>query len=277
MWQAVAFSLTCSAHDLEEFIMSDIINIRQVTKTFGEELAIVTALENVSLSIKEGEFVVFLGPSGCGKSTLLRMLAGLSSVSSGTIKVDGRQVDGRDPSVGMVFQSYTSFPWLTIEENIGFGLELSKVNRERIRSKVNVMLERVALAKFAKSYPSQLSGGMQQRVAIARALAVDPRILLMDEPFGALDALTRVEMQTLLLDLCAQDQKTVVFVTHDIDEAMLLADRIVVFSPHPGQIADIIDVDIPHPRTIEQTEREDFTQLRHRLRRLLFSMVRKAG
>ncbi|MFQ6163893.1 ABC transporter ATP-binding protein [Sinorhizobium meliloti] len=256
--------------------MSDIINIRQVTKNFGEGPAMVIALENVSLSIKEGEFVVFLGPSGCGKSTLLRMLAGLSSVSAGLIKIDGRPVDGRDPSVGMVFQSYTSFPWLTVEENIGFGLDLAKTGRS-IKTKVHTMLDRVALTKFAKSYPSQLSGGMQQRVAIARALAVDPRILLMDEPFGALDALTRVEMQTLLLDLCAQDQKTVVFVTHDIDEAMLLADRIVVFSPHPGRIAEIIDVDIPHPRKIEQTEREDFTHLRHKLRRLLFSMARKAA
>ncbi|MDX0415041.1 ATP-binding cassette domain-containing protein [Sinorhizobium medicae] len=257
--------------------MSDIINIRQVTKTFGEGSAMVTALENVSLSIKEGEFVVFLGPSGCGKSTLLRMLAGLSSTSAGSLTIEGRPVEGRDPSVGMVFQSYTSFPWLTVAENIGFGLDLAKADRATTRAKVHTMLERVALAKFAKSYPSQLSGGMQQRVAIARALAVDPRILLMDEPFGALDALTRVEMQTLLLDLCAQDRKTVVFVTHDIDEAMLLADRIVVFSPHPGRIAEIIDVDIPHPRTIDQTEREDFTHLRHRLRQLLFSMARKAA
>jgi len=257
--------------------MSDIINICRVTKTFGEGSAMVTALENVSLSIKEGEFVVFLGPSGCGKSTLLRMLAGLSSASAGAISIESRLVDGRDPSVGMVFQSYTSFPWLTVDENIGFGLNLAKNNKATTKAKVNTMLDRVALTKFATVYPSQLSGGMQQRVAIARALAVDPRILLMDEPFGALDALTRVEMQTLLLDLCAQDQKTVVFVTHDIDEAMLLADRIVVFSPHPGRIAEIIDVNIPHPRTIEQTEREDFTQLRHKLRRLLFSMARKVA
>lgn len=205
------------------------------------------------------------------------MLAGLSSASAGTVTIDGRPVEGRDPSVGMVFQSYTSFPWLTVEENIGFGLNLAKTDRATRAAKVNTMLERVALKKFSKSYPSQLSGGMQQRVAIARALAVDPRILLMDEPFGALDALTRVEVQTLLLDLCAQDRKIVVFVTHDIDEAMLLADRIVIFSPHPGQIAEIIDVDIPHPRAIEQAERGDFTQLRHRLRLLLFSMARKSA
>lgn len=257
--------------------MSDIINISHVTKIFGDNTSSVTALEKVSLSIKEGEFVVFLGPSGCGKSTLLRMIAGLSSATDGAITIMGRPVEGRDPSVGMVFQSYTSFPWLTVEDNVGFGLDLQKTDRTSRTSKVETMLERVSLSKFAKSFPSQLSGGMQQRVAIARALAVDPQVLLMDEPFGALDALTRVEMQTLLLDLSAQDRKTVVFVTHDIDEAMLLADRIVVFSPHPGRIAEIIEVDIPQPRTIEQTEREDFTKLRHKLRQLLFSMARKAA
>ncbi len=257
--------------------MSNAINIHQVTKTFGEGGAMVTALDKVSLTIGEGEFVVFLGPSGCGKSTLLRMIAGLSSLTAGAISIDGKPVEGRNPSVGMVFQSYTSFPWLSVAENIGFGLDLAKVESAPRDEKVARMLDRVSLGKFAQSYPSQLSGGMQQRVAIARALAVDPRILLMDEPFGALDALTRVEMQTLLLDLCAEDRKTVVFVTHDIDEAMLLADRIVVFSPHPGRIAEIIDVDIPHPRTMEQTEREDFTHLRHRLRQLLFSMAKKAA
>jgi NitT/TauT family transport system ATP-binding protein len=257
--------------------MSDIISIHRVTKTFGDDNSSVTALEDVSLAIRDGEFIVFLGPSGCGKSTLLRMIAGLSTVSAGGIVIDGRPVDGRDPSVGMVFQSYTSFPWLTVQENIAFGLDLAGTERNVRGEKVNSILERVSLSKFATSYPSQLSGGMQQRVAIARALAIEPKILLMDEPFGALDALTRVEMQTFLLDLRSEDQKTVVFVTHDIDEAMLLADRIVVFSPHPGKIAEIIDVEIPHPRTIEQTERADFTQLRHKLRHLLFSMARRAA
>ncbi|MFS8047633.1 ABC transporter ATP-binding protein [Rhizobium sp. BR 314] len=257
--------------------MSDIIGIHRVTKTFGDGKSRVTALEDVSLTIRDGEFVIFLGPSGCGKSTLLRMIAGLSTLSAGNIFIDGRPVDGRDPSVGMVFQSYTSFPWLTVEENIAFGLNLARTDRHTCREKVSRILERVSLTKFAASYPSQLSGGMQQRVAIARALAMEPKILLMDEPFGALDALTRVEMQTFLLDLRSQDRKTVVFVTHDIDEAMLLADRIVVFSPHPGRVAEIIEVDIPHPRTIEQTERPDFTQLRHRLRHLLFSMAKSAA
>lgn len=257
--------------------MSDIIRIHHVTKTFGDGKSTVTALEDVSLRIRDGEFMVFLGPSGCGKSTLLRIIAGLSTASSGGIFIDGRPVHGRDPSVGMVFQSYTSFPWLSVEENIGFGLRLAGTVPKERREKVKLILDRVSLTKFASCYPSQLSGGMQQRVAIARALAVDPRILLMDEPFGALDALTRVEMQTFLLDLRSQDRKTVVFVTHDIDEAMLLADRIVVFSPHPGRIAEIIDVRIPHPRTTEQTEREDFTRLRHMLRRLLFSMAKRAA
>jgi len=256
-------------------MMDDIINIHNITKIFGQGVNSVTALEDVSLHIRDGEFIVFLGPSGCGKSTLLRMLAGLTTISQGKITIDGEPVEGRNPSVGMVFQSYTSFPWLTVEQNVGFGLELLHADRAFCQSRVAMMLERVSLQKFAQAYPSQLSGGMQQRVAIARALAVNPKILLMDEPFGALDALTRVEMQVLLLDLCAQDKKTVVFVTHDIDEAMLLADRIVVFYPHPGRIAEIIPVEIPHPRTIEQTEREDFTRLRHTLRQLLFSMTRR--
>jgi len=257
--------------------MKEIIDIHHVSKIFGQGAHEVIALEDISLSIPEGEFVVFLGPSGCGKSTLLRMLAGLTDASSGTITIEGQPVEGRNPAVGMVFQSYTSFPWLTVEQNIGFGLELLHADRALCEARVAMMLERVSLQKFAKAYPSQLSGGMQQRVAIARALAVNPKILLMDEPFGALDALTRVEMQALLLDLSAQDRKTVVFVTHDIDEAMLLADRIVVFYPHPGRIAEVITVDIPHPRTIEQTEREDFTRLRHALRQLLFSMTRRAA
>jgi len=261
---------------IERGMMQEIVSIQNVTKIFGQGSHAVTALEDVSLNIKEGEFVVFLGPSGCGKSTLLRMLAGLDDVTRGTISIEGKPVEGRNPAVGMVFQSYTSFPWLTVEQNIGFGLDLLNTDRALREARVNMMLERVSLQKFAKAYPSQLSGGMQQRVAIARALAVHPKILLMDEPFGALDALTRVEMQVLLLDLCSQDTKTVVFVTHDIDEAMLLADRIVVFYPHPGRIAEIIHVDIAHPRTIEQTEREDFTRLRHTLRQLLFSMTRHA-
>jgi NitT/TauT family transport system ATP-binding protein len=257
--------------------MSAIIEIENVVKTFGGGVQSVKALDRVSLSIHAGEFIVFLGPSGCGKSTLLRMIAGLSQPSGGTIRVEGRLVRGRDPAVGMVFQSYTSFPWLRVDENVGFGLELAGCDKRLRNEKVGEVLDRVALTRFAKSYPAQLSGGMQQRVAIARALAVEPRILLMDEPFGALDALTRVEMQTFLLDMRSKDRKTIVFVTHDIDEAMLLADRIVVLSPNPGQIAEIVDVDIPHPRTVDQTERADFTQLRHHLRRLLFSMVRKAA
>lgn len=257
--------------------MTDIIKVQNITKSFGQKDNVVCALEDVSLSIKEGEFVVFLGPSGCGKSTLLRMIAGLTPSTSGRILIEERPVAGRDPAVGMVFQSYTSFPWLSVEENVGFGLELKRTELSVRDKQVRIALDKVSLTKFAKAYPSQLSGGMQQRLAIARALAVEPRILLMDEPFGALDALTRVEMQTFLLDMSAKDRKTVVFVTHDIDEAMLLADRIIVLSPHPGRIAEVIAVDIPHPRTIEQTERQDFTQLRHKLRRLLFAMAQKAA
>lgn len=253
------------------------IDVRGVTKVFGQGGVSTTAIENVSLTIEDGEFVAFLGPSGCGKSTLLRMMAGLTGTSGGEILIEGRPVRGRDPAVGMVFQSYTSFPWLTVEENIGFGLEIIGVGKAERRREVDRMLERVDLARVAKAYPSQLSGGMQQRVAIARALAVEPKILLMDEPFGALDAMTRLEMQAFLTDLWSKDRKTVVFVTHDIDEAILLADRIIVFSPHPGRIAETIEVKIGRPRSFEQTEEADFTQLRHHLRQLIFSMRAKAA
>ncbi|MEO5324754.1 ABC transporter ATP-binding protein [Mesorhizobium sp. CC13] len=257
--------------------MANLIEVDHVSKAYGSGTSAVTALRDVSLSVEDGEFVVFLGPSGCGKSTLLRLIAGLSSVSAGEIRIDGRPVDGRDAIVGMVFQSYTSFPWLSVRDNIAFGLELAGVPKPERIAKADRILERVALSRFADAYPAQLSGGMQQRVAIARALAVDPRILLMDEPFGALDALTRVDMQSFLVDLWIQEKKTVVFVTHDIDEAILLADRIVVLCPHPGRIAEIVKVDIPRPRTIDQTEDPEFTQLRHRLRQLIFGMAAKAA
>lgn len=253
------------------------IEIENVTKTFGKKGSEITALQDVSLSIGAGEFVVFLGPSGCGKSTLLRMLAGLTESSAGRLAIEGRPIHGRDPAVGMVFQSYTSFPWLTVADNVGFGLELANMPKAARRETTRAILDRVALSKFAGAYPSQLSGGMQQRVAISRALAMDPKILLMDEPFGALDAMTRVEMQSFLLDIWSQDRKTVVFVTHDIDEAILLADRIVVFSPHPGRIAEEIAVSIPRPRAVEDTEEPAFTRLRHHLRQAIFSMRTKAA
>ncbi len=252
--------------------MSEFIRIDAVSKRFRTSRSDVLALDTVSLSIEKGEFVVFLGPSGCGKSTLLRILAGLTTSTTGEIRIGGEVVFGPHPSVGMVFQSYTSFPWLRVSENVAFGLELAGMSRNERRRKAGDIIDRVGLTKFADRYPSQLSGGMQQRLAIARALAIDPAVLLMDEPFGALDILIRVNMQSFLVDLWSQDRKTLVFVTHDIDEAILLADRIVVMSPHPGRIADIVPITIARPRTIEMTEEPEFVLLRHRLRSMIFGM-----
>ena len=252
--------------------MSDFIRIDAVSKRFGTGPSDVLALDTVSLGIRKGEFVVFLGPSGCGKSTLLRILAGLTASSTGEVRIGDEVVSGPHPSVGMVFQSYTSFPWLKVAENVAFGLELAGMAKDERKLKAGAIINRVGLTRFADSYPSQLSGGMQQRLAIARALAMDPAVLLMDEPFGALDILIRVNMQSFLVDLWSQDRKTLVFVTHDIDEAILLADRIVVMSPHPGRIADVVPVDIERPRTIDMTEEPEFVRLRHRLRGMIFGM-----
>lgn len=248
------------------------IRVTDCSKWFDGRSGQVKALDKVSLDITQGEFVVFLGPSGCGKSTLLRMLAGLELPSDGTIEVFGHKVDGPPPEVGMIFQSYTSFPWLSVLDNVAFGLTLNDTRKEKARETAKHFVRQVGLSKFENAYPSQLSGGMQQRVAIARALAMSPQVLLMDEPFGALDALTRVEMQTFLVDLWQREKKTVVFVTHDIDEAILLADRVVVLGAHPGHVHAIVPVNLPHPRLVADTEKPAFVELRHTLREMIFSM-----
>jgi NitT/TauT family transport system ATP-binding protein len=248
------------------------VKVMNVAKYFMAGRARVCAVKDVSLDVSEGEFVVLLGPSGCGKSTLLRIVSGLTEASAGAVAIFGTPVSRPDPRIGMVFQSYTSFPWLTVEQNVAFGLTLAAEPRSVQREIAMSILERFGLSKFASSYPFQLSGGMQQRVAIARMLAVNPKVLLMDEPFGALDALTRVDMQSFLINLWQQDRKTVLFVTHDIDEAILLADRVVVMSPHPGRIADVVPVSILRPRSVNMTEDEAFIHLRHRLRTMIFGM-----
>ncbi len=248
------------------------IRVKNCSKWFEGRSGRVTALDNVSLDIEQGEFVVFLGPSGCGKSTLLRMLSGLDRPNNGNIEIYGRQVDGPPREVGMIFQSYTSFPWLTVLDNVAFGLMLNDTRKRNPRETARTFVRQVGLSKFENAYPSQLSGGMQQRVAIARALAMSPRVLLMDEPFGALDALTRVEMQTFLVELWQREKKTVVFVTHDIDEAILLADRVVVLGAHPGHVHAIVPIDLPHPRLVADTEKPAFVELRHTLREMIFSM-----
>lgn len=223
-----------------------ICNISKVFGTSGGRHVI--ALEDVSLDVQEGEVVAIVGPSGCGKTTLLRIIQGIETKSSGEILVDGKEVTGVGFDRGFVFQQYGLLPWLTAAQNITFALEAKKVPRGQRRDLAIAALKKVGLEDFVDSYPRQLSGGMQQRVGIGRALAIEPDILLLDEPFGALDALTREILQNEILRLIEEMRKTVVFVTHSVDEAVYLADRIVLMSAGPGQIRRVINVDIPRPR-----------------------------
>ena len=227
------------------------------------------ALDNVSLDVFDNEFAVIVGPSGCGKSSLLYLTAGLNRATSGTISVSGKPVSKPGPDRGMVFQSYTLFPWLTVAQNIEFGLKRRNIPEAIRREQVAGFIREVGLEQFADSYPKQLSGGMMQRVAIARALANDPEIILMDEPFGALDSQTRMQMQNMLMRIWEQKKKTVVFVTHDIDEAILLADRIFVMAARPGRIREIIPVDLPRPRRMDLSLTPEFMELKKRVFTLL--------
>ncbi|WP_287030996.1 ABC transporter ATP-binding protein [Pseudomonas sp. UBA6310] len=228
-----------------------------------------TALDRVSFEVPDQQFAVIVGPSGCGKSSLLYLTAGLNEPSEGDIYVGGRKVEGPGADRGMVFQGYTLFPWLTVRQNIEFGLKRRGLPQDEIRTIVEFYLGEVGLAKFAEHYPKQLSGGMMQRVAIARALANDPQILLMDEPFGALDSQTRLQMQQLLLQVWGNSKKTVVFVTHDIDEAILLADRIYVMGARPGRIKEILDVPIERPRTLDVVMEPEFIRMKRHILGLL--------
>jgi NitT/TauT family transport system ATP-binding protein len=208
----------------------------------------VRALKDVDLTVQRGEFVAILGPSGCGKSTLLELIAGLEPVSSGRIAFDGKPITGPEPGVVMVFQEHSLFPWLSVRDNVGFGLSVKGVPRGERATRVGRLLERVRLTKFAGHRPHQLSGGMKQRVAIARALVENPDFIMMDEPFAALDFQTRVLMQRFLLEVWLEFKPTIIFVTHHIDEAVLLADRVVVMSAGPGRVLAEIAVDLPRPR-----------------------------
>lgn len=238
-----------------------------VSRTFpgGSGRADVLALQPTSLSIADNEFVTLLGPSGCGKSTLLRMVAGLDRPSSGTIRLDGRPVNGPGADRGMVFQSYTLFPWLTVAENITFGLREKGMPDARQKEIVAHYIERVGLIGFENHWPKQLSGGMQQRTAIARALANDPKVLLLDEPFGALDNQTRALMQELLLGIWEREKKTVLFVTHDIEEAIFIATRCLVMSSRPGRIKADIAIDLPMQRHYTLKTSPAFSALKARL------------
>ena len=223
------------------------------------------ALTPVSLSVADNDFITILGPSGCGKSTLLRIVAGLDRPSEGRVLLDGAEVRGPGADRGMVFQSYTLFPWLTVRENVCFGLRERGIAPARQQEIARHWLDKVGLTGFERHYPKMLSGGMQQRTAIARALANDPKILLLDEPFGALDNQTRALMQELLLSIWESDRKTVLFVTHDIEEAIFMASRVVVMSARPGRIKADVPVTIPHPRQYTVKTTPEFSALKAQL------------
>jgi NitT/TauT family transport system ATP-binding protein len=229
----------------------------------------VVALEDVSFDVVRREFVSVIGPSGCGKSTLNRILAGLDSTTTGEIRLDGRVTNEPGADRGMVFQGYTLFPWLSVQRNVMFGLRMKGMKMAEAKNQAGRWLEVVGLSKFADHYPTQLSGGMKQRVAIARALANEPRVLLMDEPFGALDAQTRSSMQEHLLRIWRKEDVTILFVTHDLDEAVLLSDRIVVLGSQPGHLQEIIDVPVQRPRSADQTLSGHFLATKKRLEELI--------
>lgn len=254
-------------NDLNREVKIQVDHVKKVYKTNkGESF---TALEDVNLQVHKNEFVSIVGPSGCGKSTLLRMIAGLDSVSSGTMKISGKDIVAPGADRGMVFQAYSLFPWLSVEENIKFGLKLKGMDKGEMEDIVTKYLDLIKLQDFRKNYPKELSGGMRQRVAIARALANSPEVLLMDEPFGALDPQTKLSMQELLLDIWRVENGTVIFITHDIDEAIFLSEKVCVMRTDPGSIIHEVDVDLPRNRTRKSKDSDVFARTRNKIDRIL--------
>ena len=237
------------------------ISARNVTKVYETASGRMTAVDDFTLDVAEGEFLAIVGPSGCGKSTFLRMLAGLEDVSSGQLTIRPGP-DPKTPLNSVVFQEYAIFPWKTVIQNVAFGLQMRGVSERERLDVARGWLDRVGLAKFAGHYPHQISGGMKQRVSIIRALANDPEVLLMDEPLGALDAQTRVVLQEELLRIWEETRKTVVYITHSLEEAVLLGDRVVLMSAQPGRILEVYDIDIPRPRSIETMNLPAFARYR---------------
>ena len=241
------------------------VKIDNVRKVFNGRNGEMVALNGVSLDIMDNEFICVVGPSGCGKSTLLNIIAGLTEPTSGKVYCDGKEVTGTGTERGVVFQQYALFPWLTVKKNVMFALEMRGIKGKEAEDEAMKYLEMVDLSKFADSYPKELSGGMKQRVAIARAYAAEPGVLLMDEPFGALDAQTRTQLQTELLETWQKKKKTCFFITHDVDEAIILAQKVIIMSARPGRIKDIVDINIPYPRTQETKMTPEFMALKNHI------------
>jgi len=247
-----------------------IIEVSKLAKDFNAGRAVLRALADVSFSVEEGQFVTLVGPSGCGKSTLLQILAGLIAATSGQVLIEGKRISAPMPDkIGMVFQDPTLLPWKTALANVEFPLDLRGVDRALRRSRCSALLELVGLSEFADHYPHELSGGMRQRVAIARGLAQDPRLILMDEPFAALDEQTRTRMGHDLLDIWQKTGKTVFFITHSLTEAIYLSDVVLVMSPRPGRIIETIAIDFPRPRELDMIGSEAFGRIRNRIWHLI--------
>ena len=246
-----------------------LLKVDSLKKNFQDREGEIVALGNISFSVHQREFICVIGPSGCGKSTLIRIIAGLEKQTSGSILLDSKPIDSPSSDRGMVFQNYTLFPWLTIKKNIMFGLIMSKTDRQEANTKAMDWLELVGLSEFSDLYPHQLSGGMKQRVAIARALATRPRILLMDEPFGALDAQTRAQMQSYLLQIWGSLDITIIFITHDLEEAVYLADRIFVLGSSSNQLQEIVEIPVSRPRKPDQFLSSEFLATKKHLEDLI--------
>ena len=241
-----------------------------VKKIYNGRTGQVVALNGVDFEIEENEFICVVGPSGCGKSTLLNIIAGLENATEGAVYIDGKKIEGTGVERGVVFQQYALFPWLTVLKNVMFGLKLQGKSEAEAKEIAMKYIKMVQLEDFVNHYPKELSGGMKQRVAIARAYAVNPEVLLMDEPFGALDAQTRTQLQTELLKTWESERKTCFFITHDVDEAIILAQRVIVMSARPGRIKEVVDIDIPYPRDQETKMSPRFLELKNYIWSLVY-------
>ncbi len=254
-----------------------VTNLQKVFPANGRREKDLDALKDINLEVRESEFVVMVGPSGCGKSTLINIIGGLADATEGSVEIDGREVSGPGADRGMVFQGYSLFPWLTVQKNIEFGLKMKKIPKAERAKIAQEYIQLVGLSGFENALPKQLSGGMKQRVAIARTLANQPEILLMDEPFGALDAQTRVVMQELLAKISRETKNTILFITHDIDEAILLADRIYVMSRRPGTIREVMEVNIPGERNHEILVTPEFLAMKRKIMEMLWQESQDAA